>query len=124
MAYRDNVTTLCEIMGIKNPIQEDSVRVAKVYFFNRSGSLLETIEATDMNRAGRLFMEFLSKKQSGGWQYVKEWNASTFEVTALIKLLGQLYFAELWDDCWEGKRKLIAAFRTCARIGVVYKPHT
>jgi hypothetical protein len=111
-------------MRIKNPIQEESVRVAKVYFFNQAWSLLETIEATDMNREERLFIEFLSKKQGGGWQYVDGLDASTFKVTDLIKLLGQLYFAELWDDCGDEKRKLIAAFRTCTRIGIVYKPYT
>lgn len=56
MGYRSNVQALCESRHISNPIEEKDIKIKSLHFQGKNG-LDVLIEATDMNRAGRLFIQ-------------------------------------------------------------------
>lgn len=129
MPYRDNVDLLCAKMGVSNPVREEDLKIERFYFLNRDNSLLTIIERTPMNRAGRLFIEFLFNHSLVSYRLIQDAEKSgfgniddllVFYVGRVSKHIGELHFAELWKDA-EGKRALIEAFQHCWKIGVKHK---
>lgn len=117
MAYRDNVTRLARDFHISNDpgLHEEDLWIASIDFVHEDGS--EThIDATDMNRGGRLFIQACA---SWGWGELKfvgipcdDW----------LRAKAAQYFAELWEDDPEpGKRPLLDAIRNSKSIRITYK---
>jgi hypothetical protein len=101
MADRDaNIAALCENMGVRNPIREDEVKVKVVVFYfygnKPSNSKVLRVRGTDMNLAGRLFLQ---SKALGG---------TTIIQLKLIRPEAAEHFTSvLWDDCSPEKRTIV-----------------
>jgi hypothetical protein len=118
MPYQDNVTALATKLGISNNprLREEDITVAQISFVRADG-YVTNIEATDLNRAGRLFFQDLATDDDGSWTGVIECNDE------LLRAASE-YFAELWEpNPVPGKRKMLDALRDplCVEINVVRK---
>lgn len=112
MAYRDNVQALCDQRKIGNPISEPELAITAMRFFSASehGKMTE-IEATDMNRGARLFLEQLSD----------ECGSDRIVLTPELRARAATYFDSLWLDAEQEGRKLIIAFKDAASIIIFRK---
>ena len=114
MAYRDNIFALAAKLGISNDpgLREEELGIAKLLFCDYGLNTKTTIEATPMNRGGRLF--FMSKSV----------DPNTGQPRASIELVeiiveAQQYFAELWEPNPEpGKLALLDAIRDLGHSSV------
>jgi hypothetical protein len=113
MTIKDNVAALCRSRGLQNPVQEDCLKIARLIFKWRAGdgsiTTLE-VEGTDMNRAGRLYVE----EQASG--------LSGVVISALIRARAAEFFTpELWDDCSSERRTLVYGMKTASMVEIIYK---
>ena len=114
MAYRDNVSALAKKYGLSNNpgLLESSLNIKGLLFTTKDSSLIP-VEATDMNRGGRLFLEdyALSSRRE---------ETLTIDEAFLVK--AREYFAELWEPNPEpGKRKLLDAMRVSKSVTIIWK---
>lgn len=121
-------------MGVVNPVREEDLTISDVYFVNDVGMDTGHVEATEMNRAGRLFVQFLhqslkeyNRKSYYLWARSPELSAGDLEYEAIVmndalKFLIELHFAELYDDASEKRRQLIVGLRDATVLGIVFKP--
>lgn len=115
MAYRDNVDELCAKLGIHNPINERDVEVEEVLFFFDGPPAL-SVPRTDMNKAGRLFMQC----ESEGHLFANR--AKIVPLTEVLKARAAEFFTpELWDDCTREKRTLVYGIRHGKEAEVIFK---
>ncbi|MDB5194953.1 MAG: hypothetical protein JWO84_137 [Parcubacteria group bacterium] len=110
--YRANVDQLCKERDIPNDpeIPEDRLRIKEIVFRSFKGEKV-SIEATPMNKAGRLFVEDIA----GG----------------LVNNLNRIFWAreapvfftpELWNDCSPTKRPLVYQLKNAVEIEqIIYK---
>lgn len=117
MAYKDNVSVLCMELGITNPIQEEDLHISFVTFHEGHLSVSPRVEATDMNRAGRLFVEWLviHNNISVGMRRDQLYFGN-YERT-----IAQLYFGDLWLDTSETHRTLIHGLKTANMVRIGWK---
>lgn len=107
MTFRENVGRLCDQLGIVNPIQEESLTIAKVVFTSSKGRL--EVFATDMNRAGRLFLQSRANGITQLQLHYRRADAATF------------FTPEFWGDCSAEKRTLIFGLKTYDFAYLTYK---
>jgi hypothetical protein len=109
MAYRDNVSALAEKLGISNDpgLREEDLGIAELRFTDGHGNVLTRIEATPMNKGGRLFF------QSLGTITVEDGDRmASLHVNESLREKAAQHFAELWESNPEpGKRVLLDAIR-------------
>ena len=86
-----------------------------------------------MNRAGRLFVEFIEKgKLTNERRLYRQWERSSglfeagiehdvFRINKAVALLIQWHFAELYTDAYEKNRTLILGLLDATFVGVVFK---
>lgn len=113
--YRKNVQAMCDRLGVSNNprIDEDDVAIDRMIFYC-GNTAVYTIHGTDMNRAGRLFLQ---EKFSGtGYRVHQVMLSEKFADHAAI------HFAELWLDAEEKGRALILAIKNSHRIILNWKP--
>ena len=113
MEYHKNVQALCDEHHVSNPIQEDILTIAKLTFkkwtVGDSSATLCEVEATDLNRAGRLFLQVNANGLSNVWLGRIRGKALKF------------FTMELWADCSLEKRTLVYGIRTAERVEITYK---
>ena len=113
--YRDRIQKMCDRLDIANPIQEASLAVEKIRFTNQVGERTN-VEASDMNRAGRLFFQ----------HHVEQEADDTTQVHGMalhvLQLLAKPHFKEKWDDAEEKNRTLITALKSATMVVVYWKP--
>ena len=114
MTYRDNVSSLAKKYGLSNNpgLREDSLHIKGLLFTTRDGEVIP-IEATDMNKGARLFIEdraLLSRIDQ------------TLMIDDVFLADATEYFAELWEPSPEpGKRKLLDAIRASKSVRIIWK---
>lgn len=114
MGYRDNVAAMAARRGLENPLQEKDIRIKRLVFFDVVMSHDDiVIEATDMNRAGRLFLE--DAFSGTGFR------ATSVELDAEFSDRAKAHFAELWDDIGTGKRPLLEAINAAGGVEIEWK---
>lgn len=102
MAYKANVQALCDQLGIKNPIVEDDLTHA--YFIFHTAGIEFRVDATDMNRAGRLFLQN---------QLAMRHKKQVLILNPIVKEEALAFFTdELWEDCGPDKRTLVHGIKT------------
>jgi len=109
MAYRDNVSALAAKLGISNDpgLREEDLAVAELRFTDGHGNVLTTIQATPMNRGGRLFFQAL-----GIVTVEDEDRMASLCLNEGVRMIVAQHFAELWEPNPEpGKRALLDAIR-------------
>lgn len=106
MGYRENVQALCDELGILNPIEERDLKIRYLRFTNPDG-LDKTIEATDMNRAGRLFFQ----KVAGS-------RASSMTCDDELRERGRVFFSERWGNLHS---EMLQAFSKAACVHIGWK---
>lgn len=115
MAYRDHVHALCSQRKIPNPIQEENLRIAALLFYDEGNGFMFAVAATEMNRAGRLFVEqALCPRKS----------ISSVVVSSLNRIRAdaeRFFTPELWEDCGPDKRQLVYGLKTAATVKIIYK---
>lgn len=120
MTYKDNVTKVASAMMISNEprLDEADLTIASLRFFNAEGAET-TIVASDMNRGGRLFLQYLTMiSEEPSFDSVLSCNDMFREQAAE-------YFAELWEENpIPGKRPLIDAMRKYEYVAITYKWET
>lgn len=119
MTYRDNVSALAAKLGISNDpgLREEELGIAKLLFCNYGLTVKTTIEASGMNRGGRLFFQSKSTNPNTGQP------RGAIELVEII-VEAQQYFAELWESNPEpGKRPLLDAIRSLehSSVEIVWK---
>ena len=112
MGYREKVQAMCERLGITNPIQEEDLEISAIAF-KVQGNIVQ-ISATEMNRAGRLFFQFLL----GG---INKWPGREEEIKPHMLSAGREYFAENWDDAEEKARPMLIAFKQASHLRIIWK---
>jgi len=117
MAYRDNVSQLAREMRVSNDpkLDEKDLTILSPRFFSSDGR--ETvIDATDMNRGGRLFIQAMATITVDRIPCVK------IPCDEHLRTHAAKYFAELWEESTEpGKRPLLNAIRHYDFIAITYK---
>ena len=117
MTYKNNVTKVAAAMMISNEpgLDEDDLTIVSLRFFNADGAQT-TIVASDMNRGGRLFLQYLTMiSEEPSFDSILSCNTKFQEQAAD-------YFAELWEENpIPGKRPLIDAIRKYDFVGITYK---
>ncbi len=117
MAYRDNVSALAAELGISNDpgLREEDLQIASLRFESYNGDET-TVEATNMNRGGRLFI------QKEATFHLDKIPLMVIDCDDDLRKKAAEYFAELWeDDLVPGKRPLIDAIRKHDVIAITYK---
>lgn len=115
MAYRDNVTNLAAIMGISNDpqLREEDLAIAGLRFVDVDDHEA-SVEATHLNRGGRLFFEMLADNNGE--------RVSDLTVDDALRARAAEYFAELWEpNPIPGKRVLLDAIRTAVHVEIIWK---
>jgi hypothetical protein len=116
MAYRDNVTTLAHKVGITNDpsLREEDLRIEQLRFYNFTGEGV-VIDASPMNRGGRLFIEAEATSHD-----IIEF--SVIPCDERLRARAAEYFAELWEENPVlGKRPFLDAIRQYDQISITYK---
>ena len=116
MAYSDRVSVLCEELGIENPIREEDLDIASLTFQDGHLQTILTVESTDMNRAGRLFLEWQARHDE---RLLMKRNRLFF--APHLKSIAQLYFGELWQDTSEMHRTLIHGIKVANCVWIKWK---
>jgi hypothetical protein len=112
MAYRDNVNALAAKLGISNDpsLREEELGIGKLVFVsveNGAETNVTIIDATDMNRGGRLFFQGMATITAEDEDRMTSLNCND-----TMREKAARYFAELWEDNpVPGKRKLLDAIR-------------
>lgn len=106
-AYRDNVSRLCAQLNIPNPIREEDLTIAGMLF--PTPELTHVVVPTDMNRAGRLFLQSRANGVTKLPLRTLKGDAATFFTPAL------------WGDCFPEKRGLIWGIKTADYALITYK---
>lgn len=117
MAYRDNVSALAAELGISNDssLREEDLQIASLRFQSYNGDET-TVEATNMNRGGRLFI------QAHATISMDKIPCMEIPCDDRLRACAAQYFAELWEDNpVPGKRPLIDAIRKYDVIAITYK---
>lgn len=112
MAYRDNVQKLCDSHDIQNPIQERDLTISKLVFLNHGKGeelLVCEVEATDMNRAGRLFAQMHAR------------GASIISLAKIRDEAERFFTSTLWEDCSPERRTLVYGMKVADEVRIVYK---
>ncbi len=117
MAYRNNITKVASALMISNEptLDEDDLMIASLRFFNGDGAET-TIVASDMNRGGRLFLQYLTMIAED----------PTFDSVLSCDDKFRKKAAEYFDELWEenptpGKRPLIDAMRKYDFVAITHK---
>jgi len=114
MTYRQRVQTMCDELGINNPIQEEDVKVESLSFLILGK--WQPIAGTDMNRAGRLFFQnWFAQDICPGLVNEHYWD------DGLIRHFAETHFKELWDDAEEKGRALIIALKHSSAVRIHWK---
>jgi hypothetical protein len=124
MTYRDNVQALCDARGIPNPIQESNLHILSLEFYGYLEGCQTVIEATDMNRASRLFIQSAAELFDDSHLYhhaERRRDRQKLILTSSFKLLASIYFAELWLDAGKGTRTLIDALYANDWLEITWK---
>jgi hypothetical protein len=112
MAYPDTVAALAEQLGLDNPVREEDLQIEALVFDGvEPGERMVTIKATDLNRGGRLFMQYLATRSGT--------RLEELELSDKLKQEAAEFFAPIWNDGRE--RRMLDAFRLGKRVGIVYK---
>lgn len=120
MTYRENVQAMCDKLGIANPIREEDLTVKAVSFLVYGDWV--RIEGTDMNRAGRLFIQFHVEKFRGGMAFViVQGHAGVMGSTQMYQRWAEKHFDEIWLDAEEKGRAFLAALKKAKAITVHWK---
>jgi hypothetical protein len=109
MAYRDNVSALAAKLGISNDpgLREEDLAISELRFTDGQGNVLATIEATPMNKGGRLFFQAL-----GTITTEDEDRMASLHINESLREKAARHFAELWEPNPEpDKRALLDAIR-------------
>lgn len=110
--YRKNVQAMCDRLGLPNPIREEDVALDRMIFYT-GNTAVYTIHGTEMNRAGRMFLQ---EKFSGeGYRSGNVFLSEKFSEVAAI------HFAELWLDAEEVGRSLVLAIKKSHMIHLNWK---
>lgn len=110
MAYKDNVQSLCDRYGLVNPIREEDLTISRLTFCSsKDPSKTHEVEATDMNRAGRLFVQFETD------------SPHTLSLESIRTKAAEFFTSELWDDCSLEKRALIFGIKMYDTVRITYK---
>ncbi|HVM58753.1 MAG TPA: hypothetical protein VMT80_00235 [Candidatus Paceibacterota bacterium] len=117
--YKTNVQALCAKRGIGNPIQEHDLQIAAVGFRdNMAGTVW--VHQTEMNRAGRLFVEELLAERRKQQQSLQ--NILPVALEPLRAKIRDFFTDELWNDSGPDKRTLVFHLKTADTIArVQYK---
>lgn len=116
MTYRENVSAFAKALGISNDpcLREEDLTISELRFTDGKGNLLTKIEATPMNRGGRLFFQL-----RGTINRKDEDRMASLWVNDRLRGDAADYFAELWEPNPEpGKRQLLDAIRNPNHIKV------
>lgn len=111
--YKANVQAFCDELDVRNPIQEDVLAIQAAVFFGIPGYPRGfTVEATDMNRAGRLYLE---------QQLLDE--GQRLPVTSLTEKgrYAEFFTSELWDACNAERSTLVFGMKHCTYVVPQYK---
>lgn len=117
MTYRENVSALATKLGISNDpgLHEEDLAIKELRFTDSEGNILTTIEATPMNKGGRLFFQVL-----GTMTFEDEDRMTSLFLHEAFRERAAQYFAELWEPNPEpGKRTLLDAIRDPKHAKVV-----
>lgn len=117
MGYRNNVSALAAELGISNDpgLREEDLQIARMRFYSFDGPVA-VVEATDMNRGGRLFI------QAHATISKDEIPRTEIPCDDRLRACAAQYFAELWEDNpVPGKRPLIDAIRKYDVVVITYK---
>lgn len=111
MAYRDNVNALCHRLSVSNPIEENILKFS-LFVFDIDGKSFQ-VEATEMNRAGRLYLQ----------DRLAERNKERILILDKAeKWMAQIFFtSEMWGDCSPERRTLIYGIKTARSVLAVSK---
>jgi hypothetical protein len=117
--YRQNVQRLCEKLGVPNPIPEEVLTIEALIFGDVPGfDGVFRVEATDMNRAGRLFYQHILAGNGATTTRPIVW----FTLNPIILQQAQNFFtSELWDDCGPDKRTLVFGTKMGKHVKPIYK---
>ena len=109
--YRSNVQALCDKLKLPNPVREEDIRIESVKFFNhlQIGPKTISVQGSEMNRAGRLFIQTVITGDRGF-------------IDQNLQVRAQRFFTpELWDDCGPEKRPLVFGFKISNWIEIFFK---
>lgn len=107
MAYCDNVQALCDTLGLQNPIREEDLTIDKMTFV--TSETTHDVSATDLNRGGRLFLQFHADEATG------------IQLRPLRAEAQQFFTPALWDDCTPKNRSLIWGIQNADLILITRK---
>jgi hypothetical protein len=114
MPYRDNVAALTQRLRVPNPIPEEVLDIGRILFWDSSGNATE-IRPTDMNRAGRLFLQHLARDMCQLFYPPSfDWSAECSERAAD-------FFDENWGDAEAKGRRMLMAMKTAIRVEIEWK---
>jgi hypothetical protein len=108
--YRKNVQALCERLGLPNPIREEDLMIARLSFYSRFSVI--HIDATEMNRAGRLFFQERFKEQK---------YQGSIQLTTPLRQEAAEFFAENWQDAEEKGRKMLITIKHARHFIIKWK---
>ena len=120
MAYRDNVSALAAKLGIPNDpgLREEDMEIAALSFYEWGDDALLEIQATDMNRAGRLFFQAFARHSKSG-------HRRTILRLSDMRAQAEEYFAERWEPTNDSYPPLIGALHdeeNCS-VKITWKPN-
>ncbi len=107
MSQRENVQKICDMLNLQNPIREEDLRIAALVFHTETQETV--VEATDMNRAGRLFVQYLAEGRT------------RLPLEPFRNKAKEFFTAQLWDDCSSTNRSLVYGFKTADIVEIHHK---
>ena len=118
MAYQDNVNAICAEFGITNPVQEDDVKISALRF--GGGHFQDEflrVEGTKMNRAGRLFIQWLGYHNS-----LVGVNKNRLYFSQYTQIIAQFFFGDMWlEETSQSHRPLIHGVKNSAMVEIEWK---
>lgn len=120
MSYKEKVSELAARLRISNDprLQEESLKVAKLVFDkdDKNGGGEISIEATDMNMAGRLFFQGLP-----GVDELEHLMPCVVMIDREFMMLAIDYFDEKWLLTAANPPPILAAIRESYRVHIFWK---
>jgi hypothetical protein len=118
MAYQDNVSALCAEFDISNPIQEDDIKISALKF---GGGHFQNnflhVEGTQMNRAGRMFIQWLAYHNS-----LVGVNKNRLYLSQYMQTVAQFFFGDMWlEETSQSHRPLIHGVKNSAVVEIEWK---
>jgi len=102
VAFHENVWELCERLGVRNPIREEDLTIAKMTFVTPDAT--HEVLATSMNRTGRLFLQSHADEAVG------------IQLQPLQSEAQQFFTSTLWNDCTPQRQALIWGIKNAVLV--------